>query len=74
MTVDLTHATLPQRLRHWAAASPQAVALRTAGRPYSLESAMAKLHATEMVAFVVDTAQQLRPGLLVVGEVERAEL
>jgi alkylation response protein AidB-like acyl-CoA dehydrogenase len=45
----------------WALAM-QAVARRASGQPYSLESAMAKLYATEMVGFVVDTAQQLHGG------------
>lgn len=40
----------------------QAVALRTAGQPFTQQSAMAKLHATEMVAFVADTALQLHGG------------
>ena len=55
-------ADMKMRLEASWALTMQAVALRTAGRPYSLESAMAKLHATEMVAFVVDTAQQLHGG------------
>lgn len=40
----------------------QAVALRSAGLPFTQFSAMAKLHATEMVAFVTDTALQLHGG------------
>ncbi len=44
------------------ALSLQAVALRTAGQPFTQQSAMAKLHATEMVAFVTDTALQLHGG------------
>lgn len=40
----------------------QAVALRSAGLPFTPQSAMAKLHATEMVAFVTDTALQLHGG------------
>ena len=55
-------ADMKMRLEASWALTMQAVALRTAGRPYSLQSAMAKLHATEMVAFVVDTAQQLHGG------------
>jgi alkylation response protein AidB-like acyl-CoA dehydrogenase len=45
----------------WALAM-QAVARRASGQPYSMESATAKLYASEMVAFVVDTAQQLHGG------------
>ena len=45
----------------WALAM-QAVARRAAGAPFSMESAIAKLYASEMVAFVVDTAQQLHGG------------
>ena len=45
----------------WALAM-QAVAKKAAGVPYSMESAIAKLYASEMVAFVVDTAQQLHGG------------
>jgi len=45
----------------WALAM-QAVARRAAGAPFSMESATAKLYASEMVAFVVDTAQQLHGG------------
>jgi alkylation response protein AidB-like acyl-CoA dehydrogenase len=55
-------ADMKMRLEASWALTLQAVALRAAGHPYSLESAMAKLHATEMVAFVVDTAQQLHGG------------
>jgi alkylation response protein AidB-like acyl-CoA dehydrogenase len=40
----------------------QALALRTAGQPFTLQSAMAKLHASEMVAFVTDAALQLHGG------------
>jgi len=40
----------------------QALALRTAGEPFTLQSAMAKLHASEMVAFVTDTALQIHGG------------
>ena len=40
----------------------QALALRQAGQPFTLQSAMAKLHATEMVAFVADTALQIHGG------------
>ncbi|MEJ8812282.1 acyl-CoA dehydrogenase family protein [Variovorax ureilyticus] len=40
----------------------QALALRTAGQPFTLQSAMAKLHASEMVAFVTDTALQIHGG------------
>ena len=45
----------------WALAM-QAVSRRAAGAPFSMESATAKLYASEMVAFVVDTAQQLHGG------------
>ncbi len=45
----------------WALAM-QAVALRAAGLPYSAHSAMAKLHASETVAFVTDRALQLHGG------------
>ena len=41
----------------------QATALRTAGQPFSQQSAMAKLYASEMVAFVTDTALQLHGGI-----------
>jgi alkylation response protein AidB-like acyl-CoA dehydrogenase len=40
----------------------QALALRTAGQPFTLQSAMAKLHASEMVAFVTDAALQIHGG------------
>ncbi|MDM0014351.1 acyl-CoA dehydrogenase family protein [Variovorax sp. J22P168] len=40
----------------------QALALRTAAQPFTLQSAMAKLHASEMVAFVADTALQIHGG------------
>jgi len=40
----------------------QALALREAGQPFTLQSAMAKLHASEMVAFVTDTALQIHGG------------
>lgn len=40
----------------------QAVALRMAGQPFTQQSAMAKLYASEMVAFVTDTALQLHGG------------
>ena len=40
----------------------QAVALRTAQQPFTLQSAMAKLYASEMVAFVTDTALQIHGG------------
>ena len=40
----------------------QALALRTAGQPFTLQSAMAKLHASEMVAFVADAALQIHGG------------
>jgi len=40
----------------------QALALREAGRPFTLQSAMAKLHASEMVAFVADAALQIHGG------------
>ena len=37
-------------------------ALRTAGRNFTLQSAMAKLHASEMVGFVTDAALQIHGG------------
>jgi alkylation response protein AidB-like acyl-CoA dehydrogenase len=40
----------------------QALSLRTAGEPFTLQSAMAKLYASEMVAFVTDTALQIHGG------------
>ncbi|WP_137896268.1 acyl-CoA dehydrogenase family protein [Ramlibacter sp. 2FC] len=40
----------------------QAMALRGAGLPFSQQSAMAKLHASEMVGFVTDTALQIHGG------------
>jgi alkylation response protein AidB-like acyl-CoA dehydrogenase len=40
----------------------QATALRTAGLPFTQQSAMAKLYASEMVAFVTDTALQIHGG------------
>ena len=40
----------------------QALALRQAGQPFTLQSAMAKLHATEMVGFVADAALQMHGG------------
>ncbi len=40
----------------------QALALRTAGQPFTLQSAMAKLHASEMVGFVADRALQIHGG------------
>lgn len=45
----------------WALAL-QAVALRSAGLPFTPHSAMAKLHASEMVARVTDSALQLHGG------------
>ncbi len=45
----------------WALAL-QAVALRSAGLPFTQASAMAKLHASETVAFVTDAALQLHGG------------
>lgn len=45
----------------WALAL-QAVALRQAGQPYTQASAMAKLHASEMVGRVTDQALQLHGG------------
>ena len=39
-----------------------ALALREAGRIFTLQSAMAKLHASEMVGFVTDTALQIHGG------------
>ena len=45
----------------WALAL-QAVALRSAGLPFTPHSAMAKLHASEMVARVADAALQLHGG------------
>ena len=40
-----------------------ALALRKAGLPFTQYSAMAKLHASEMVGFVTDGALQIRGGL-----------
>lgn len=40
----------------------QAVALRAAGQPFTQQSAMAKLHASEMAAFVTDAALQVHGG------------
>lgn len=40
----------------------QALALRQAGQPFTLQSAMAKLHASEMVGFVTDAALQIHGG------------
>ncbi len=40
----------------------QALALRQAGQPFTLQSAMAKLHASEMVGFVADRALQIHGG------------
>ena len=40
----------------------QATALRTAGRNFTQQSAMAKLHASEMVGFVTDAALQIHGG------------
>jgi alkylation response protein AidB-like acyl-CoA dehydrogenase len=40
----------------------QAVALRMAGQPFTQQSAMAKLYASEMVAFVTDRALQIHGG------------
>ena len=40
----------------------QALALRQAGQPFTLQSAMAKLHASEMVGFVADQALQIHGG------------
>lgn len=40
----------------------QALALREAGRPFTLQSALAKLHASEMVGFVADAALQIHGG------------
>lgn len=40
----------------------QACALRTAGRNFTQQSAMAKLHASEMVGFVTDAALQIHGG------------
>lgn len=40
----------------------QALALRQAGQPFTLQSAMAKLHASEMAGFVADQALQIHGG------------
>jgi alkylation response protein AidB-like acyl-CoA dehydrogenase len=40
----------------------QALALREKGHPFTMQSAMAKLHASEMVAYVADTALQIHGG------------
>jgi alkylation response protein AidB-like acyl-CoA dehydrogenase len=40
----------------------QAAAKRAAGEPFTLDASMAKLHASEMVAFVTDAALQMHGG------------
>jgi alkylation response protein AidB-like acyl-CoA dehydrogenase len=40
----------------------QAAWLRASGQPFTMQSAIAKLHASEMVAFVTDAAQQIHGG------------
>lgn len=40
----------------------QAASLRMAGQPFTQQSAMAKLHASEMVGYVTDTALQIHGG------------
>ena len=40
----------------------QATAARAAGQPFTVQSAIAKLNASEMVAFVADAAQQIHGG------------
>ena len=40
----------------------QALVLREAGQPFTLQSAMCKLYASEMVAFVTDAALQIHGG------------
>jgi alkylation response protein AidB-like acyl-CoA dehydrogenase len=40
----------------------QALALRQAGQPFTQQSAMAKLYASEMVGFVTDEALQIHGG------------
>lgn len=40
----------------------QALALREAGLPFTMQSAMTKLHASEMVGFVTDSAMQIHGG------------
>lgn len=55
-------ADMKTRLEAAWALTLQAVALRMAGKPFTQQSAMAKLYASEMVAFVTDGALQIHGG------------
>lgn len=55
-------ADMKLRLEASWALTMQALALRQAGEPFTLHSAMAKLHASEMAAFVADRALQIHGG------------
>jgi alkylation response protein AidB-like acyl-CoA dehydrogenase len=60
--VQFMLADMKMRLEAAWALTLQAVALRSAGQPFTQHSAMAKLHASEMVAFVADAALQIHGG------------
>ncbi|AEF87186.1 Butyryl-CoA dehydrogenase [Delftia sp. Cs1-4] len=55
-------ADMKLRLEASWALTMQALALRQAGQPFTQHSAMAKLHASEMVGFVTDEALQIHGG------------
>lgn len=55
-------ADMKLRLEASWALTMQALALRQAGHPFTQHSAMAKLHASEMVGFVTDEALQIHGG------------
>lgn len=55
-------ADMKLRLESSWALTMQALALRQAGQPFTQHSAMAKLHASEMVGFVTDEALQIHGG------------
>ena len=55
-------ADMKLRLEASWALTMQALALREAGQPFTLQSAMAKLHASEMAGFVTDAALQIHGG------------
>ena len=55
-------ADMKLRLEASWALNMQALALRQAGQPFTQHSAMAKLHASEMVGFVTDEALQIHGG------------
>lgn len=55
-------ADMKLRLEATWALTMQALALRQAGQPFTQHSAMAKLHASEMVGFVTDEALQIHGG------------